>query len=188
MIAVRDACEIQVGESLENVRRILNQLAEDVDASVKCIEVLLKFPSKQLKLAFLEQLLQKDLSHQIAQTVYNQEFCSQLTSIHENMETVEGGHLEETQKEELEYFLEQITNLLTIRTYFRVGQLVDHSSDANEMLREFRFQISAPKLLMPHHDTRFSDMVGICHEMDRYLKQDPSVHRMFLTSLAGGCI
>ena len=103
---VQRACEIQVNNSLDKVRKLLVNLADDVELIIRCIEIVLKFGSKLSKLSFLDSLLKKELPHLIAAAIYDDEFCKQLKNIADDVKTSGDKVMDDDHVRILENFLE----------------------------------------------------------------------------------
>ena len=177
---VQSACEVQVHSSLDKVRQLLVNLAEDLEAVIKCIRFTLKFPSKQSKFVFLSTLLEGDLSHKIAAVVYDEDFCSKFTTISDDVKL-----MKEEQKVALQSVLEQITDLITVNIYFKVDQIIDQEPMRAEQTVQFQFSLAASKLLRPHHDTKSGDTQSATRQIKEYLKQDADVYELFERTMFG---
>ena len=182
---VQRACEIQVNNSLDKVRELLVNLADDVELIIRCIEIVLKFGSKLSKLSFLDSLLKKELPHLIAAAIYDDGFCKQFKTIADDVKKSGDKVMHDDHVRILENFLEQITDLISVNIYFKVDQLIDLQPTPPAQTSTFKFSIAAAKLLRPPHDTQKGDIKAATEQISEYIEQDSSIHELFKRAMPG---
>ncbi|XP_067949042.1 uncharacterized protein [Watersipora subatra] len=179
--SLRRACEIQVNESESRLVELMNKLVDDVEATISCVEISIKFPSKRARFEFLQMLLKRELPQKIAKAVFDEKFCALLSTPNEVWLAAQQSRPDESQKGMLQGFLERICDLISVRITFQVDQLISKSGIPNF---PFKFNVSAANLMLPHHDTERTDKSAMVQRIQNYLKQDADLFSLigpFLT-------